>query len=115
MRVHHYGIAVKDLDAAAEFYIKALNMKELFRTRWMGEELLFLESGSMKIELIAQTGTVGEAVHVAYQTDDLEYLAGRLQQEGIVPSEGPYVLENGWRTVFYEGPSGEMIEFVEEQ
>ena len=27
--------------------------------------------------------------------------------------EGPYKLENGWETVFYEGPNQEVIEFLQ--
>lgn len=27
--------------------------------------------------------------------------------------EGPYKLQNGWKTVFYEGPNIEVIEFLQ--
>ncbi|MGG1572657.1 VOC family protein [Fictibacillus sp. NRS-1165] len=114
MKVHHYGISVRDMDAASEFYKKALGMKERFRFHWMGEHLLFLDNGSIKIELVERIDGTDEASHIAYVTHHLEGLADSLRERGVLPLEGPYQLENGWRTVFYEGRSGEVIEFVEE-
>ncbi|SDN54891.1 lactoylglutathione lyase [Fictibacillus solisalsi] len=112
--VHHYGIVVRNLGEAADFYLKAFNMKVIIETEWEGETLLFVGNDEQKIELIQQKKNQDDGAHTAFQIDCIEDMIHRLQNEGFLPLEGPFLLNNGWKTVFYELPEGGWVEFIEE-
>ncbi|MDM5196973.1 VOC family protein [Fictibacillus enclensis] len=111
--VHHYGIIVRNVWNAADFYLKAFNMKVIFESDWEGEHLLFVGNDEWKIELIQQKENQDDSAHTAFQIESMEHMIHRLQNKGILTLEGPFLLNNGWKTVFYELPEGGWIEFIE--
>ncbi len=75
------------------------------------ESIIFLVKNDFRLELIWSGLPEGSprGVHICYEVDRL----GEIIMSRGAPIEGPYVLENGWETVFYEGPDHEVIEFLQ--
>lgn len=114
MRVHHFGIEVKDLDRSASFYKNVLGFREIERMTFLGEDILFIQDQEIRIELISGGKQDNkQAAHICFETDSLDDVIHRFNENGIKALEGPYQLKNGWKTVFYEGPDHEIIEFLQ--
>jgi methylmalonyl-CoA/ethylmalonyl-CoA epimerase len=95
-RIDHIGVAVEDLDAAVELYVRAFQMREQHRetVEDQGVEAVLLEVGDGHVELIRplspETG-VGRFIakngpglhHVAYATDDIDSTLGAVRDAGL--------------------------------
>ncbi len=95
------------------FYKGLLGLHFKNRIDFFNEDIIFLEGEGVQIELIKKTAPPSSA-HLAFSTDSIHKTVHSLKNKGIFPADGPYTLDNGWKTVFYEGPDGETIEFIEE-
>ncbi|MFI8577010.1 VOC family protein [Rossellomorea aquimaris] len=117
MRLHHIGMNVKSLVRSKEFYQSYFGYEEETYFEWGSEKILFMEKNSCRLELIEEPeediGSKRTFLHLAMEVIDLETEIGLLMEKGLVPVEGPVILENGWKVVFYFGPDGEIIELVE--
>ena len=110
MRFHHYGLEVDNLEESVAFYKKHLGLQEENRIFFMGEEIVFLAAGDLRIELISNQSE-DKYAHICFEVNDLKEVIN--QFDGHRKIEGPYKLENGWETIFYEGPNKEVIEFLQ--
>ena len=127
--IHHIAIAVRDLDAALDFYRDALGL-ELAERRQVpeeGVEIAFLPAGEGEIELLRpldEAGGVarflekrGEGLHhVCLAVDDVEAAMERLQAAGAqLLSDEPRVDAHGTRYVFVHPRSahGVLVELYE--
>ncbi len=95
-RIDHIGVAVEDLDAAAELYRERFQMAEQHRetVEEQGVEAILFEVGEGHVELIAplspETG-VGKFIakngpglhHVAYACDDIDSALGAVRDAGL--------------------------------
>jgi methylmalonyl-CoA epimerase len=95
-RIHHLGVAVRDLDEAIETYGRLFGA-ELDHRETMSEqgvEAAAVRVGDSRIELLAATGDdtpVGRFLakrgpgmhHVAYEVDDLEAELAELDGRGV--------------------------------
>lgn len=115
MRIHHFALEVKNHEIAKAFYEDMLGFKECLRTSFQDEEIIFLHLNGFMIELIAnnRNSPICENVHLCFEVDHIEDQIRKLAESSLVPIEGPYFLENGWKTVFYKGPDNETIEFIQ--
>lgn len=115
MKIHHYALEVKNLEAAKNFYEDLLGFKEYLRTSFQDEEIIFLNLNGFMIELIENklNSHISENVHLCFEVDDIEDQIRVLAKSSLVPIEGPYTLENDWKTVFYKGTDSEIIEFLQ--
>lgn len=115
MRWHHGGIEVGSLEKSIQFYESMFDLKIEQRLMLNGEKIAFLKNEDVRIELIESEdfSSLSNSVHLAWQVDDVEDWIKRLNGRGLLPSEGPYKLKNGWTAVFYEGLDGEVIELVQ--
>jgi catechol 2,3-dioxygenase-like lactoylglutathione lyase family enzyme len=111
--IHHIGIYVTDLERSVNFYETILTIHSREKLKWNDDELLFLQGEGFQLELIPALSQKANTTHIAFAVNDIEGKIEKLQIAGLSPSEGPFHLENGWKTVFYEGPDGEEIEFME--
>ena len=78
---------------------------------FMGEEIVFLVLGDFRLELISGQQKTDKATHICFEVSDLHEVMKRF--DDIRKIEGPYKLENGWETVFFEGPDRRVIEFLQ--
>ena len=93
--IHHLGVAVRDLDAALDTYVRLfggeLEHRETLEEQ--GVEAVAVRVGSSRVELLAPTGADtpvgrflarrGEGMHhVAYEVDDVAATLGELEAEG---------------------------------
>jgi lactoylglutathione lyase len=114
MRVHHFGIVVSDLEVSVQFYKSFLGIQSRQLFSFMDERIVFMEGNGLLIELVSSTESARpSSTHLALQVDNMKKWIKELQNKGFYPTEGPYRLENGWETVFYEGPDQEIIEFIQ--
>jgi methylmalonyl-CoA/ethylmalonyl-CoA epimerase len=95
-RIDHIGVAVEDLDAAAELYSSRFQMAEQHRetVEEQGVEAILFEVGEGHVELIAplseDTG-VGKFIarngpglhHVAYACEDIDSALGAVRDAGL--------------------------------
>ena len=95
-RIDHIGVAVSDLDEAAELYRSRFQMDEQHRetVEEQGVEAMLFEVGEGHVELIAPLGPdtgVGKFIarngeglhHVAYATDDIDSALGAVRDAGL--------------------------------
>jgi lactoylglutathione lyase len=110
MRFHHYGIEVNNLEESIAFYKKHMVLQEESRIFFMGEELVFLATNDFRLELISNQHE-NKNPHLCFEVGDLNEVMKEFDSNKKI--EGPYKLQNGWKTVFYEGPNQEVIEFLQ--
>ncbi|MCM3719409.1 VOC family protein [Fictibacillus phosphorivorans] len=111
--LHHIGVYVTNLEKSLQVYETILPVEKKEIVNWNNFDLMFLTGAGFRLELIPETMPDSRTTHIAFSVDHMENKITELQQSGISPSEGPFNLENGWKTVFYEGPDGEEIEFIQ--
>jgi methylmalonyl-CoA epimerase len=128
-RIDHIGIAVNDLDAAAQLYSGPFDMAEQHRetVEEQGVEAVLLEVGEGHIELIKplseDSGVAkfiarnGEGMHhVAYQVDDIDAALEKVREAGLrLIDEKPRTGIRGSRVAFLHPKStgGVLTEIVE--
>ncbi|WP_462412593.1 VOC family protein [Neobacillus sp. Marseille-QA0830] len=112
MRFHHFALEVRDLHKSVAFYQNFLGFQEEDRMSFMGEEIVFLILEDIRLELILSTKEipVERNVHLCFEVSDLEEVLSRFKASRLI--EGPYNLDNGWKTAFFEGPDYEVLEFL---
>lgn len=110
MRLHHYGLEVANLEESIEFYTDLLGLELESRLTFLDEEIAFLASSHFRLELVCHPHSTNSA-HLCFEVSDLQHVIDTLGSNQI--AEGPYKLDNGWETVFYEGPNHELIEFLQ--
>ncbi|QTD39525.1 VOC family protein [Sporosarcina sp. Te-1] len=110
MHFHHYGVNVRNLEQSVAFYQELLNLEIETSFTFMEEKIVFLISGKFRLELI-ETDEAEKTIHLCFEVKDLLEVMNCLNDAKKL--EGPYQLHNGWKTVFYEGPSREIIEFIQ--
>lgn len=110
MDSHHIGLEVENLEEAISFYKNLLGFEVEDRFSFMGEKIAFLTLKAFRIELI-ENQLERKSTHICFEVTDLHDIMNDFPAMEIL--EGPYSLQNGWKTVFYEGPNKEQIEFLQ--
>ncbi len=95
MKIDHVAIAVKDLDAALDFYRDALGLEVADRREVPAEgvEIAFLPMGESEIELLRpldEGNSIGRFIakrgegihHICLRVDDIEAAVARLEAAG---------------------------------
>lgn len=129
LRLHHVGIVVADLDAAAVRYA-ALGFAggERFAVPEQEIEAITYHAGPGYLELISPTDSDGPIArymakrgegthHVAYAVDDLPAVLARLAANGVrLIDAAPRIGAHGWRVAFIhpESCNGVLTELVQE-
>ncbi|MFN2613882.1 MAG: methylmalonyl-CoA epimerase [Actinomycetota bacterium] len=129
-RVHHVGIAVRDLDSAIEFYSRTFGVDFTYRhtVQDQGVEEAMGRVGESWIQLLRPLGpdtpvarsidARGEGVHhVAYAVDDVANAIADLQAKGLrMIDEHPRTGSQNAQIAFVHPKSvgGVLVELVEE-
>ena len=129
LRLHHVGIVVSDLEAAAASYERlGFRDGERFEVPAQGIVAIVYRAGPGYMELIQPTDPEGAIArymakrgegthHVAYAVDNLEATLARLTASGVrLIDEVPRTGTHGWRIAFVHPESchGVLTELVEE-
>ncbi len=105
MRLHHIGIEAVELSPLMDFFVKKQGFVISSRIPFPGYESYLLVCGKICIELtsplLKAERYVAPSIHICLQVDHLDDCLNYLAAEGIFPSDGPYLLKNGWRTSFF--------------
>jgi lactoylglutathione lyase len=121
MRFLHTMLRVRDLDAALDFFVQKLGLRELHRRDHEGGRftLVFLGTGtdgdSAQIELTHNWDSeepypTGRFFgHLAYETDDIYALCERLRSSGVVIHRPP----RDGRMAFVKSPDGHSVELLQ--
>jgi methylmalonyl-CoA/ethylmalonyl-CoA epimerase len=129
MKLHHIGIVVDDVDAAAKYYCKTFNYQmasELIEesTQQVRIILLSLEP-NLLIELIEPNNEKspvsrflrkgGGLHHLCYQVDDIECILSKLRENGAIVLVEPVetVTFNGCRVAFVRTKHRGLVELIE--
>lgn len=114
MHFHHFAIEVIDLETSIAFYQKYLGLHEEVRLKFNKEDIVFLANNDFRLELISGgQSPVSQGVHLCFEVDNVLEIMDTITKDGVLALEGPYKMKNGWKTVFYEGPDNEVIEFLQ--
>lgn len=124
-RVEHVGIMASDMDESIQFYETLLQFKIRVRVNNGQKEIVFLSHDGLpgfEIELIRdlQPATLyaehGLVNHLAFVVDNIEQVISYCKQKGIVfETSEPKRGINGRKTIRFRGPSGEILQLVEER
>ncbi|RDU35758.1 glyoxalase/bleomycin resistance/dioxygenase family protein [Neobacillus piezotolerans] len=114
---HHYAIETDRLKEVENFYKNILGFQLEETMDFRGKKLIFMTLGGFRLELVESIMRGGGegSVHLCFETGSLDNLIKKLEKAGLEKVEGPYTLENGWKTVFYTGLGGETLEFLEQR
>jgi methylmalonyl-CoA epimerase len=131
MRLHHVGVAVRDLAAAARFYREALGLRPGVPERLEGDgvAVLFVAAGAVLLELLQpldRDGPVarfiarrGEGLHhVAFAVPDVVVALAEARAAGLgVVDAAPRPGAHGRRVAFLHPRDlhGVLVELVEER
>ena len=122
---HHIAVQAHDWDASLRLYRDVLGMTEAATfTGGNGQKIMLLDTGDgSHIELFgpsagaAGTGEGGDPIiHFALTTTDARAATEHVRQAGYKVTVEPKELNLGGLEVtiaFFEGPSGEVVEFFE--
>jgi lactoylglutathione lyase len=121
MRFLHTMLRVRDLDAALDFFVNKLGLRESRRHRSEGGRftLVFLSTGathdSAEIELThnwdeAEPYPIGRFFgHLAFQVDDIHATCARLRAAGVAILRPP----RDGRMAFIKSPDGQSVELLQ--
>ena len=114
----HIGVMVKDMGKSIDFY-KRLGFV-LDKEENIGIRLAFLSAGSCIIELVEMKDPAqreaGVVDHIAVTVDDIDTAIENAIAQGIqvdVSTVRSMSILGGLKNVFFTGPDGERLEFVE--
>lgn len=115
MKVHHFAIEVSDLEKSIAFYEGMVGYHLEKRFQWGTERIAFLKLGSSRLELVQPERFVPRLSnsHLAFEVEDVKEVCDRLVGDGYSLEEGPFTWETGCKSVFFSGPDGELLEFIE--
>ncbi|RHW42060.1 glyoxalase/bleomycin resistance/dioxygenase family protein [Neobacillus notoginsengisoli] len=113
-KFHHYAIEAANIKEVLDFYQNVMGFRVENKVHFDGKKVLFLKLGDFRLELVEDEAAEGAGnMHLCFEIDRLHQAMQRMEAAGLSTMEGPYELENGWRTVFYTGPAGETLELLE--
>lgn len=114
MKIWKIALLVEDMDEAEELYVNKLGLK-LIEKLDLGEagEVLFLDAGDVKLELIPAKAFEGEGRlaipgvhHLSFQSDDVQKDTKELKEKGVKFIKEPFEALPGMTLAFFDGTNG---------
>jgi glyoxylase I family protein len=132
MQFSHVALNCRDLAATEQFYSQHFGFRRARVIDLGSDQIVFLKSGSMYLELFRSTGEPPAAPpekdgpawpgvrHLAFQVDDVDSALAEIGDDAVV-TLGPLSFDSfipGWRTAWVKDPDGNVVEvsqgFVDE-
>lgn len=122
MAYDHGAFRVKNLEKAIQFYTEKLGFNLLFfnDSEQFGEKGAFLEYNGARLELIELIGSNYEPAeperpycpHLCFETDDMDQVIRRLQENNIPILNGPNEIPNSERWLYFMDPDKNVLEYI---
>lgn len=127
-RLDHVALRVTDIDRSIAFYRDVLGMPFMFKKEDLehGEVFAYMELDGGNIELLALVDDTGKPVswtrppiekpycpHVAIAVDNLDEAVAHLHSKGVTPIDGPLVIPDTVRWLYFSDPDHNVIEYVQ--
>ncbi len=118
-RFSHVGIVVENMEEAVGFYTGVLGCQVHKQHRDENIQFTLLKADNQEIELLKFPHDVkerkeGVISHIAFAVEDIEKEISRLKESGVkLATDQPREVLGGMKIFFFNGPSGEAIEFVQ--
>lgn len=116
----HIGLVVEDINRSMNFYANVLNFSVGEYKADQEIKLLMLHNDTTTIELIERRSDpfaprqTGLWDHLTFQVDDMYQVLKRLQEHNVeLIDKEPRMSLFGKNVLFFYGPDGERIEFIE--
>jgi glyoxylase I family protein len=127
LKLHHVNLCTDDVPGLDRFYRDVLGLVSeqpadvpRLDVRNYPGPVAFVTDGAMQFHLAKRdeqfAARAGHAVnpvtkgHIAFRTDDMDDIIRRLTTAGVAFSDyGNWAVE-GWRQIFFEDPSGMVVE-----
>ena len=114
----HIGIMTDNAEASVKWYCEKLGFRPWYAGKMGPMPLTFVEGYGMVIEFVAagRFEGMGPVDHIALEVMNIEAAVADLRAKGVdIPDPGcaPDFFPSGMKNVFFKGPNGEKLEFVE--
>jgi catechol 2,3-dioxygenase-like lactoylglutathione lyase family enzyme len=114
LKLNHLHLKTRDPEKTVKFYVDNLGAKIVNQSP-RGGYRLNLHGLDLNVTKFLDDQTREQKYgmeHIAIDTDELDALVEKLEQEGIHILEQT-VVSGGRRVCFFEGPDGVQLEFIE--
>lgn len=122
-KAEHVAIIVTDMDKSIAFYQEMFGYQVRLRGEGATREMAFLfheNQPSFEIELIRDLqpkedyAAVGIVNHLAFTVENIDEAIAYYRERSIhFRTEGPTPSLDGGRIILFDGPEGELLQFVE--
>lgn len=114
----HIGVMTDNAEESVKFYCEKLGFRPWYAGKMGPMPLTFVEGGGLVIEFIAagKAAPGGAVDHFAIEVLNIEEAVADLKEKGVEVGPimaSPAFFPTGMKNVFFTGPNGEKIEFVE--
>jgi methylmalonyl-CoA/ethylmalonyl-CoA epimerase len=119
-KIHHIGVAVKDLDTSIKFFKEIFNLRSspIIEMKERKTQIAFLDAGKNEIfELIQRATPVREGfLHVCLPVKNVEEAISALKMKGVEILGPPRIGAHGVKIVFLDPKTtkGLPIELIEQ-
>ena len=135
--IHHYGLAVSDLERSVAFYCEHFGLREIARNHLEGEKIsaqteladteidvALLAGSNTIVELLCYRKPVGRpytlrtcdpgAAHVCIVVEDLEATVASMEASGVrLHSRPTKLLDDNTKMIYVKDPDGVIVELLE--
>ena len=114
----HVGIMTDNAEESVKWYCEKLGFRPWYAGKMGPMPLTFVEGYGLVIEVISagKMAPGGPIAHIALEVLNIEDAVADLRAKGVnVPDPGcaPDFFPSGMKNVFFTGPNGETLEYVE--
>ena len=134
LKFHHVNLVSKNVDELNDFYQNILGLKSLpqdnfKRTKSSESEgyagaIKFVSDGNVQMHLAEKDLDVAaknkqflnpvEKGHIAFRTDNIEYVKKILKKNNINYADYGYTFSKDWHQIFFQDPEGNVVEIHQE-
>ena len=114
----HVGIMTDDAEKSVKWYCEKLGFRPWYAGKMGPMPLTFVEGYGLVLEFIAagKADGRGPVDHIALEVLNIEEAVEDLKAKGVEVGKvgsAPDFFPSGMKNVFFTGPNGETLEFVE--
>jgi len=114
----HIGIMTDNAEASVQWYCEKLGFRPWYTGKMGPMPLTFVEGYGLVIEFVAagRFEGMGPVDHIALEVMNIEEAVADMRRKGVQiddPGCAPDFFPTGMKNVFFTGPNGEKLEFVE--